>query len=211
MSYCSYALVRRVHKNLEVLLACHPETMSAGLKAFRSPQDMQADLALLTKHFVPPVGALWICVSGDGNVFPKKIMDSSVLDDREDAPLRRLRRSKNALPELPLEIWLAIISKLPLQRRVVACMSNPELYLECKKHNLIQLKLSHFSNITQSQAKAVYDTCDRKMPHLHLLAEWMTYLYRHGIWDGSNHYHSWRSITSPEELAALGIKWKMPR
>lgn len=201
MSYSSYALVQPEGNKLQVLLACHPETMSAGLKAFRSPQEMNADLALLQKHFVPPFGATWICVSEGGDVHPKKILD--VVDDPEDAPLRRRRAISKNLPELPVEMWLEIIAKLPLQRRIAACQANPALHAACKQRGFLTVKPSDFMTVTARQAKQVYNQCDNKMLHLHNFARWMMYLRQGPLF----HYADWKSITNSKELAALGIRW----
>ena len=76
-------------------------------------------------------------------MYPKKILKPSVVDDREDTPLRALQRnmalkrsktaSNTTVPDLPVEVWLDIIATLPLQRRVAACKAKKDLYLACRR------------------------------------------------------------------------------
>ena len=103
-------------------------------------------------------------------------------------------------------MWLDIIANLPLQRRIAACQANPALYAACKQRGFLTLKPSHFMTVTATLAKQVYNQCDDKMLHLHYFARWMTYLRKLPPWN----YADWNSITEPQELAALGIRWNPP-
>ena len=67
MSYATYALVRfKSRKPYSIRLACHPEMLRAGLKAFRAMDELRDDIAFLEDCFPSPRGSSWLAVNGDG-------------------------------------------------------------------------------------------------------------------------------------------------
>ena len=67
MAYASYALVKFKTGHADsILVACHPEMLKAGLKAFRNESELVKDLRFLTKCFPPPRGSSWLAVDEDG-------------------------------------------------------------------------------------------------------------------------------------------------
>ena len=52
-----------------LIMASHPEFLSAGLKAFRNEHAMEADIKLLMEAFPPGVGRTWICVNEGGDLY----------------------------------------------------------------------------------------------------------------------------------------------
>lgn len=79
MTYASYALVKfKAGRASYLLLACHPEMLRAGVKAFCNDSAMKHDLKFLSKCFPCPRACSWVAVNEDGEFrsMDKRIVSS---------------------------------------------------------------------------------------------------------------------------------------
>tara|TARA_A100001015_G_scaffold275769_1_gene333356 strand:+ start:6804 stop:7406 length:603 start_codon:yes stop_codon:yes gene_type:complete len=58
-----------------LVMGSHPEFMSAGLKAFRSMEELKNDISELYKRFPPGKGRAWVAVSEDGDFYASELLD----------------------------------------------------------------------------------------------------------------------------------------
>lgn len=59
-----------------LVMGSHPEFMRAGLKAFRSMEDLKNDISELYKTFPPGKGRAWIAVSEYGDIYVSEFSDN---------------------------------------------------------------------------------------------------------------------------------------
>jgi hypothetical protein len=69
MSYTHYALISLKGK---VVMGMFPDLMSAGLKAFRQPEQMKSDLEHLERCFPPGPERLWVAANDGGGLAAMK-------------------------------------------------------------------------------------------------------------------------------------------
>ena len=58
-----------------LVMGSHPEFMSAGLKAFRSMEELKNDISELYKSFPPGNGRAWVAVSEYGDLYVSELLD----------------------------------------------------------------------------------------------------------------------------------------
>lgn len=73
MGYSHYTMVTL---DGSLVMGSHPEFMRAGLKAFRSMEDLKKDISELYKAFPPGKGRAWIAVSEYGDLYVSEFLDN---------------------------------------------------------------------------------------------------------------------------------------
>jgi hypothetical protein len=59
-----------------LVMGSHPEFMRAGLKAFRSMEELKDDISELYKSFPPGKGRAWVAVSEAGDLYVSDFLDN---------------------------------------------------------------------------------------------------------------------------------------